>query len=164
MDIKNTIPITELRKKLFQIVENIDKTGVHYMITEKGKPKAVIMSAEEYDSWTETLEVMKEFPDLDNEIKEFESDVKSGKYKTYPTLEEVINKHTLILADKSTTFNPACRGCGQLLVVQISNQLPWRRKRSNSSAVKRLCTATKDWPLVIDRRAAAPESRLEFNS
>ncbi|PIV37522.1 hypothetical protein COS31_04270 [Candidatus Roizmanbacteria bacterium CG02_land_8_20_14_3_00_36_15] len=101
MDIKNTIPITELRKKLFQIVENIDKTGVHYMITEKGKPKAVIMSAEEYDSWTETLEVMKEFPDLDNEIKEFESDVKSGKYKTYPTLEEVINKHTLILADKS---------------------------------------------------------------
>lgn len=101
MSIKNTLPVTEVRKKLFQIIEEVDKTGTYYTVTEKGKPKAVIMSAEEFESLIETIEVMNEFPDIDKDIKEFEADIKSGRYKTYPTLEEVINKSAFTLADKS---------------------------------------------------------------
>ena len=101
MDIKNTLPVTEVRKKLFQIVEEVDKAGTHYIITEKGKAKAVIVSVEEFESLVETIEVMNEFPDLDKDIKEFEADIKSGRYKTYPTLEEIINKHAFTVADKS---------------------------------------------------------------
>ena len=98
MDVKNILPVTEIRKKLFQILKEIEKTGAHYMITEKGKPKAVMMSAEEYESWIETFEVMKEFPDLDEEIKEAKSDYRKGNYVT---LDQIIKKREFIIADKS---------------------------------------------------------------
>ena len=50
------------------------------------------MSAEEFESWQETLEVMKDFPDLDKDIEETESAIKSGEYKKWITLEEILKK------------------------------------------------------------------------
>jgi len=97
MNIKTTLPITEARKKIFQIVADAQKPGVYYTITEKGRPKAVIMSAEEFESWVETLEVMRDFPDLDKDIKEAEKDYAQGNYVT---LEEILAKEGYILADK----------------------------------------------------------------
>ena len=53
-----TLPITEVRAKLPQLVkaagERLDRT----IITSNGKPSAVIMSYEEYESWEETLEIL----------------------------------------------------------------------------------------------------------
>lgn len=95
-----TLPITEARKKIFDIAEAVQKPGVQYTLTEKGRPKAVMMSAEEYDSLMETLEVYKDFPDLDKDIKEVDRDIKSGAYKKYPTLEEVMAEYGYVLAEK----------------------------------------------------------------
>ncbi len=100
MDTKTTLPISEARKKIFKIADEVQKTGKYFTITEKGRPKAVIMSAEEFESWQETLEVEKMFPDLEKDIKKVDSDVKSGKYKKYPTLEEVLSEYGYVLADK----------------------------------------------------------------
>lgn len=41
---------------------------MYYTLTDKGRPKAVVMSAEEFESWAETLEVMRDFPNLDKDI------------------------------------------------------------------------------------------------
>lgn len=101
MDIKTTLPISEARKNIFKIAEEVQKPNKHYTLTEKGRPRAVIMSAEEFESWQETLEVMKDFPDLDKDIEETERAIKSGEYKKWTTLEEILKKEGFLIADKS---------------------------------------------------------------
>ena len=98
MNTRTIIPITEARKKIFKISDDIQKPGQYYTLTENGRPKAVIMSAEEFESWQETLEVMKEFPDLDKDIKKAKEEYKRGDYIT---LEELLEKEGYILCDKS---------------------------------------------------------------
>lgn len=97
MDTKTTLPISEARQKIFKIAEKVQKPSTYYTLTEKGRPKAVILSAEEFESWQETLEVNRDFPNLEKDIKTAESDYKKKKYTT---LEEVLFKEGFILADK----------------------------------------------------------------
>lgn len=97
MRAKTTIPITEARRRIFDIAEDVQKPGVYYYLTEKGRPKAVIMSAEEFESWMETLDVMEEFPDLEKHIKQAEKEYKEGKYVT---LDELLSDKSFALADK----------------------------------------------------------------
>ncbi len=98
MNSKTTLSISEARKKIFQLADEVQKPGVHYTLTENGRPKAVLMSVEEFESWAETLEVIKEFPDLENDINEAEKDYKNGNYVT---LDEILVKEGYVLADKS---------------------------------------------------------------
>jgi len=97
MNTKTTLPISEARGKIFKIVDEIQKMGAYYTITDKGRPKAVIMSAEEFESWQETLEVQKMFPNLKKDIKQAKEDHKKGEYIT---LEEILKKEGYVLADK----------------------------------------------------------------
>lgn len=94
---KNVIPITEARKRIFDIIDDVARIGKHFIITEKGRAKAVLMSAEEFDSWQETLEVMKDFPDLAKDIKEAREEYKRGDYVT---LEEILKEEGYIVADR----------------------------------------------------------------
>ncbi|MDA2922665.1 type II toxin-antitoxin system Phd/YefM family antitoxin [Patescibacteria group bacterium AH-259-L07] len=96
--IKTTMPATEVRKEFFKILKDIDKPNRTYTITLNGEPRAVMMSAEEFESWRETLEVMQDFPDLAKDIEEAEKEFKRGEYVT---LEEVLEKEGFVLADKS---------------------------------------------------------------
>lgn len=98
MSIKNIISITEARNNLFKLVDNAKKKRARFILTEHGKSKAVIMSIDEFDSWQETMEVMRDFPDLDKDVKEAEEDYKKGNYVT---LEEILAKEGFVLADKS---------------------------------------------------------------
>lgn len=50
MNSKTIISITEARKKIFQIAEDVQKPANYYTITENGRAKAVLMSAEQFDS------------------------------------------------------------------------------------------------------------------
>lgn len=81
---------------------DIQKTGSHYALTENGISKVIMMSVEEYDSWTETLEVFKDFPNIEKEINESESDYKTKKYLKYPTLDELLYKEGFVIADKGS--------------------------------------------------------------
>ncbi|PIR86672.1 MAG: hypothetical protein COU11_04135 [Candidatus Harrisonbacteria bacterium CG10_big_fil_rev_8_21_14_0_10_49_15] len=89
MNSKDTMPISEARKRIFEIAEEVQKPGKQYTLTERGRPKMAIMSVEERDSMLETLEVMRIFPDLDKTIAEVKRDLKSGAYKKYATLEQL---------------------------------------------------------------------------
>lgn len=100
MDIKRTLSISEARKKIFEIAEDVQKPSTHYTLTEKGRPKAVLMSADEFESWRETIAVMHHFPDLKNDLKETDDDVRSGGYKNYMTLDEILNKRGYMVADR----------------------------------------------------------------
>lgn len=89
MTTKTTLSITEARKHIFAIAERVQRPNVYYTLTDKGRPKAVVMSAEEFESWAETLEVMRDFPNLAEDVKEVEQDIASGNYKTYTRLKDV---------------------------------------------------------------------------
>lgn len=58
------------------------------------------MSAEKFDSWRETIEVMHEFPNLKKDIEEARRDYKKGNYIT---LDELLAKGGYVLADKGKT-------------------------------------------------------------
>ena len=55
------------------------------------------MSAEEFESWKETLEVMAESPNLLEDIKQAEEEYKRGEYIT---LDQLLKEEGYILADK----------------------------------------------------------------
>lgn len=102
MSIKNTISISEARKKIFNIADEVQTPNKHYTLTERGRPKAVIMSAEEFELWQETLDTIKDFPNLDKEVTETEKAFKTGEYKSWSTLKDLKKDWGFAVADKST--------------------------------------------------------------
>jgi len=100
MDIKKVLPLTEARRNIFKIVADIEKDGSCYGLTERGRIKAVLMPADEFESWRETLAVMKEFPDLDKSIIEAKKDWKN---KNYISLDHILAREGYVLADKPKT-------------------------------------------------------------
>ena len=100
MNIKTTLPISEARKKIFRIAKEVQKPNNYYTLTEKGRPKAVVMSAEEFESWQETLEVMKEFPDLGKDVKMVDRAIRTKEYKKWATLDDILAKYGYVIADR----------------------------------------------------------------
>lgn len=98
--LKNTISITEARKRFFDIADEVQKPNNFYTLTERGKPKVVIMSAEEYESMIETMEVERIFPDLDKDIAETKKAFRTGEYKKWPTLDDLKKDWGFVLAEK----------------------------------------------------------------
>lgn len=74
---KKIISITEGRKKLFKIAEEVQKPGIHYVLTIDGKPELVLMSADEFSSIMDTLDLLSE-PGVMEDLKEAEKDFKEG--------------------------------------------------------------------------------------
>ena len=99
--LKNTISITEARKRFFDIADEVQKPNNFYTLTERGKPKVVIMSAEEYESIIETMEVERIFPDLDKDVAEAEEAFRTGEYKKWSTLDDLKKDWGFAVADKS---------------------------------------------------------------
>jgi len=97
MNTKTILSISEARKKIFEMAKKVQKPSTHYILTKKGTPKVVFMSIKEFDSWQETLEVARDFPDLEKDIKTAEKGYKQGDYST---LENVLLKQGFVLADK----------------------------------------------------------------
>ena len=83
-----TLPLSEVKIKLSAIIAGIVRRSDEVIITRNGKPVAVLMSADEYDSWRETQEIKRD-PDLMKQIRESEAAYKRGDYKTYATKEEL---------------------------------------------------------------------------
>ena len=95
--IKTTITATDARKDFFKILQSIDRPNRKYTITLGGKAKAVILSADEYDSWLETIEILNN-PKIMKEINEAEKEFERGEYIP---LEEILREEGFILSDKS---------------------------------------------------------------
>ena len=53
-----TLPISEARANLPQIVKAADEKFQRTVITTNGRPVAVVVSYEEYLAWEETLEIL----------------------------------------------------------------------------------------------------------
>ncbi len=73
-----TIPLTELRPRLPQIFDRVSKYFDRYVITRHGKPEAIILSIDDYESLMETLEIQSDKA-LMRRIRQAEKELKAGK-------------------------------------------------------------------------------------
>jgi antitoxin YefM len=77
-----TLPLTEARKELSKLLDEVASAHEHVTITRQGRPAAVVMSADEFESWQETLEVLSE-PETMASLKRAERDIKAGRVTPY---------------------------------------------------------------------------------
>ena len=87
-----TIPLTELRPKLPPIVERISKYFDRYVITRHGKPEAVLLSEEDYESLMETLEILSDTR-LMKSIRKAEKELKAGKGVPWEKVKAKLHRH-----------------------------------------------------------------------
>ena len=80
------LPLSEVKMKLSQLVEEVASLDEEITITRNGKPVAIIVSPDEFDSWKETL-AMRADAELMAEIRKGLEDIKK-KRRLY-TLEEL---------------------------------------------------------------------------
>ena len=53
------LPLSEVKMKLSQLVEEVSSLDEEITITCNGKPVAIIVSPDEFDSWKETLRLLR---------------------------------------------------------------------------------------------------------
>jgi len=73
-----TVPFTEARASLSELLDEVQAVQDHVVITRNGKPVAVLMSMDEWASWEETLEVLSDEETL-AALKRSEEDVQAGR-------------------------------------------------------------------------------------
>lgn len=75
----NTISATKARTNLYDLIDEVSKTGKRIGITKRGETKAVLMSVEEVESWEETNEILAD-KKLMRDIKQAEKDIAEGRF------------------------------------------------------------------------------------
>jgi prevent-host-death family protein len=83
-----TLSLSEAKMKLSELVDKVHSTDEEVMITKNGRPAAIMISPDEFDSWKETFQI-KSDSDLMAEIKIGVAALKK-KGKLY-TLEELFD-------------------------------------------------------------------------
>ena len=83
-----TLTVSEAKARLSELVANVQQTEEELVITRNGRPAAVLMSAEEFESLKETQEIKKD-PALMREIKQGLAQLEKGQRFSF---EEVFGK------------------------------------------------------------------------
>jgi antitoxin YefM len=73
-----TIPLSEARSRLSELVDEAVRTHQRVDITRNGRRAAVLMSADDFDSLEETLEILSD-PQLMQELAEADEQIKRGE-------------------------------------------------------------------------------------
>lgn len=83
-----TMTVTEAKSHFLEMVRDSDKRLERYLITKQGKPAAIVMSADEFEGWLETLEIMSDKKAL-REIRQARKEIEKGKSYSF---EEVVGR------------------------------------------------------------------------
>jgi prevent-host-death family protein len=76
------LAVSKARDNFFDLMEKTMRLHERFIITKKGKPEAVLISAEEYEEWMETLEIMS-YPETVKGIKKGLKELKKGETRSY---------------------------------------------------------------------------------
>ena len=83
----STLSLSEAKMKLSALTASVNATDEEVIITKNGKPVAVLVSPDEFESWRETIHVQSD-AELMREIKHGLVSLKKNKTSLY-TLEEL---------------------------------------------------------------------------
>ncbi len=81
------LSLSEAKIKLSKLVDRVQSMDEEFIITKNGRPSAVLVSPDEFESWKETIEI-KSDPDFMKEIRKGLAALKK-KGKLY-TLDELL--------------------------------------------------------------------------
>lgn len=77
-----TIPLSAAKAGFSRLIEEISKTRTSYQITRGGVPEGVLISAEEYESLLETLEILSD-TELLRQINRSLGEIEKGRLLTH---------------------------------------------------------------------------------
>ena len=86
-----TLTLSEVKARLSELVATVEKTEEELVITRNGRPAAVLISAEEFESWKETRDIQRN-PALMQEIKQGLRQLQKGQSFSF---EEVFGESLL---------------------------------------------------------------------
>jgi prevent-host-death family protein len=87
----NTITLKELRPELPGVIKDIDTKLDRYIIMKRGKPVAVMMSPDDYESLLETIEILSD-KDSVRRIKKAKKEIAKGRTISLEELRRKIEK------------------------------------------------------------------------
>ncbi|VAX34093.1 hypothetical protein MNBD_NITROSPIRAE03-305 [hydrothermal vent metagenome] len=82
-----TLSLSEAKMKLSKLIEDVRTTDEEIVITKNGSPAAVLISADEFESWKETIAIRSDSSLMD-EIRKGLKSLEGKKARLY-TLEEL---------------------------------------------------------------------------
>ena len=82
-----SVTLKALRPKLPKIIDDIDSRMDRFIITKRGKPVAIMISVDDYESILETLDVLSN-THLMKKIKKAEAQVRNGRVKMLDQIEK----------------------------------------------------------------------------
>lgn len=80
MAIPEHVPLAEVKNRLSEVVDRIERAHGRVIITKHGRPSVVIMSLEDLESLEETLAILSN-PRVVSEIRQAEAEIAAGKSK-----------------------------------------------------------------------------------
>ena len=83
-----TLSLSEVKMKLSSLVDDITRRDDEIIITRNGKPAAVLLSADEYESWTETHTVLSD-KDLMRQIRQSMKEYKEKRFNSFKSVDEL---------------------------------------------------------------------------
>jgi len=84
----NTLSVSEAKMKLSALVESVRATDEEVVITKNGKPVAILVSPDEFESWHETMNIRSD-RDMMQEIRKGLAAFKKNKTSLY-SLEDLL--------------------------------------------------------------------------
>ena len=85
-----TLPLSEAKAKLSSLIDEVRDRDEEVTITRNGRPVAVLVSADEFEGWKETISIRADAA-FTEEIRQGLAALKEGNAKLY-TLEELFDQ------------------------------------------------------------------------
>lgn len=81
MALNEQLPLADVKNRLSEVVDQIERAHGRVVITKHGRPAAALVSIEDLESLEETLEILST-PHLADEIRQARAEVVKGRAKT----------------------------------------------------------------------------------
>jgi prevent-host-death family protein len=82
MAMTKTMSLKQARSRFSSLIDKADRLSERFIVTKNGTPRAVVMGAEEFESWVETLELLSN-PKAVKALQQGLKEAKSGKVRTF---------------------------------------------------------------------------------
>ena len=86
-----TLSLKELRPDLPRVIEQVDRKLDRFVITKRGRPVAVLLSADDYESLMETLDILAD-PKASASLRRGETDIRSGRTRSWGDVRKSLAK------------------------------------------------------------------------
>ncbi len=86
-----TVSLKELRPELPQVIDRVDRKLDRFVITRRGKPIAVLLGADDYESLMETLDILAD-PKAMAGLRKGEADIRKGRTRSWTDVKKSLAK------------------------------------------------------------------------